>query len=227
MVGNFRHAQATLTFTCERALDGCFWGCRSFSDIDMGNVLLNHREHHCYYNPVGVQDINHEDDEATSHPIDRSIRCSGESRDCLRRHLGAEGGRRQYALRRRRARYQEGTYLWFLLLCRMCVLQEANDCRRPRQSSVRRTCMCERQHLLRCQSMLRRVGHGSFYVVDLIGPVYGRSVSCRWKELSLRHESMHMYKLNTLVGKRVSLTIKKSKQNGYTNYNVTHLEVFH
>ena len=32
-----------------------------------------------------------------------------------------------------------------------------------------------------------------------------------------------MYKLNTLVGTRVSLTIKKSKQNGYTNYNVTHI----
>ena len=57
---------------------------------------------------------------------------------------------------------------------RMCVWQEANDCRRPWQSSVRKTCMRERQHLLLCQSMLRRVGQGSFYMVDLIRPVRRR-----------------------------------------------------
>ena len=37
----------------------------------MANVMLNHREHHCYCNPVGMQDISDEDDEATSHPIER------------------------------------------------------------------------------------------------------------------------------------------------------------
>ena len=47
------------------------------------------------------------------------------------------------------------------------------------------------------------------------------------KDLSLMHESMHMSNLNTLIGTSVSLTIKKSKRNGYTNYNVTHLEVLH
>ena len=47
------------------------------------------------------------------------------------------------------------------------------------------------------------------------------------KDFSLMHESMQMYKLNTLVGTRVSLTIKKSKRNGYNNYNVTHLDVLH
>ena len=47
------------------------------------------------------------------------------------------------------------------------------------------------------------------------------------KDVSVMHESMQMHKLNTLVGSRVSLTIKKSKRNGYTNYNVTHLEVLH
>ena len=41
------------------------------------------------------------------------------------------------------------------------------------------------------------------------------------------HESMQMYKMNTLVGTRVSLTIEKSKRNGYNNYNVTHLDVLH
>ena len=40
-------------------------------------------------------------------------------------------------------------------------------------------------------------------------------------------ESMHMSKQNALVGTRVSLTIKKSKRNGYSNYNVTHLDVLH
>ncbi|KAK2175445.1 hypothetical protein NP493_731g01016 [Ridgeia piscesae] len=45
------------------------------------------------------------------------------------------------------------------------------------------------------------------------------------KDFSLMHESMQMSKLNTLVGTRMFLTIKKSKRNGYTNYNVTHLEV--
>ena len=47
------------------------------------------------------------------------------------------------------------------------------------------------------------------------------------KDFSVMHESMQMHKLNTLVGTRVSFTIKKSKRNGYTNYNVTHLEVLH
>ena len=41
----------------------------TLSDIDMSNVMLNH----CYYNPAGMQDISDEDDEATSHPIDRFI----------------------------------------------------------------------------------------------------------------------------------------------------------
>ena len=43
----------------------------------------------------------------------------------------------------------------------------------------------------------------------------------------LMNESMRMSKLNTLVGTRASLTIKKSKRNGYTNYSVSHLEVLH
>ena len=47
------------------------------------------------------------------------------------------------------------------------------------------------------------------------------------KVFSVMHESIQMHKLNTLVGTRVSLTIKKSKGNGYTIYNVTHLGVLH
>ena len=47
------------------------------------------------------------------------------------------------------------------------------------------------------------------------------------KDFPVMHESIQMHKLNALVGTRVSLTIKKSKRNGYAKYNVTHLEVFH
>ena len=47
------------------------------------------------------------------------------------------------------------------------------------------------------------------------------------KDFSLMHKRMQTYQLNTLVGTRLSLTIKKGKRNGYTNYNVTHLEVLH
>ena len=70
------------------------------------------------------------------------------------------------------------------------------------------TCMCERQHLLSCQSMLRRVGHGSFYVVDLC--MCGL-LDVDAKYFSLMHKRMQMYKLNTLIGTRLSFTIKKSK----------------
>ena len=45
--------------------------------------------------------------------------------------------------------------------------------------------------------------------------------------ISVMHESMQMHKLDTLVGTRVSLTIKKSKRNCYTNYIVTNLAVLH
>ena len=72
----------------------------------------------------------------------------------------------------------------------MCALQEANDCRRPWQCSVRMTRTCELQHLLPRQSMLRRVGHGSFYMVDLIRPVYDWSVRRRCKRL-LSYERKH------------------------------------
>jgi len=51
------------------------------------------------------------------------------------------------------------------------------------------------------------------------------------KDFSVMDESLQMHKLNTLVGTRVFLTIKKSKRNDYAKYNVTqnvtHLEVFH
>ena len=87
----------------------------------MTNVMLNHTERHCYYNPVGVQDISDENDEATSHPIER---------------VPSGFGATAY-----------------------------------------------RHHLLPCQSMRRRVGHGSFYMVELIRPVYGRSVRRRRKRL--------------------------------------------
>ena len=56
-------------------------GYHSFSDIDMANVMLNQREHHWYYNPVGMQDISDEEDETTSHPIERVPSRSGAAAD--------------------------------------------------------------------------------------------------------------------------------------------------
>jgi len=47
------------------------------------------------------------------------------------------------------------------------------------------------------------------------------------KDLSLMNISMHIYKLNSLVGTRVYLTVQKSKRNWYTNYNGPHLDVLH
>ena len=93
------------TFSARPPLKGIyktavFRGCRSFSNIDMAKVMLNHPQHHCYFNPGDMQDISDEDDEATSR----------------RRHLGAEGDSRQYGRRRQRARYREGTHWSFLLL---------------------------------------------------------------------------------------------------------------
>ncbi|KAK2180560.1 hypothetical protein NP493_437g00002 [Ridgeia piscesae] len=47
----------------------------------MANVMLNHRDHHCYYKPVGMQDVSGEDDEATSHPNERVPSLSGSAAD--------------------------------------------------------------------------------------------------------------------------------------------------
>ena len=48
---------------------------------------------------------------------------------------------------------------------------------------MRKTRMCELQHLLSRQNMFRRVGRGSFYMVDLIQTVYDWSVRRRRKRL--------------------------------------------
>ena len=109
----------------------------------------------------------------------------------------------------------------------MCVLQEANDCRRPRQSSVRKTRMREREHLLRVRVCFVESATGRSIWLTLFDQCMAGLLDVGAKDFSLMHESMQMYKLNTLVGTRVSLTIKKSKRNGYNNYNVTHLDVLH
>ena len=87
-------------------------------DIDMAHVMLNHLERHCYYNPVGMQYITDEDDEATSHPIER-----------VPSQFSAAAGR------------------------------EIVDVDTLEQKAIP------------CQSMLRRVGHGSFNMIGLIRPV--------------------------------------------------------
>ena len=153
-----------------------FRGCHSFSDIDMSNVMLNHREHRCYYNPVvGMHDISDESDKATSHPIERVPSLSGAAADreivdvYTLEHKAVDGNTafvvRGFVIEKVR------TGVSFYIGCAYC--KKANDCRRPQQSSVRKTCMRERQHLLPRQSTLRRLGHGSFGMAGLIRPVYG------------------------------------------------------
>ena len=44
------------------------------------------------------------------------------------------------------------------------------------------------------------------------------------KDFSVIHETVQTNRLDTLIGTRVSLTIKESQRNGYTNYNVIRLD---
>ena len=75
--------------------------------------------------------------------------------------------------------------------------------------------------------MLRRVGHWSFYVVDLYDRCVTGLLDITAKDVSVIDETVQTYKMNTLVGTCVSLTIKKSQRTGYTNYNVIRLDVLH
>ncbi|KAK2144039.1 hypothetical protein NP493_4343g00003, partial [Ridgeia piscesae] len=145
----------------------------------MANLMLNHPTY-CYYNPVvGMQNTSDESDEATSHPIDRVPSRVGAAAgpeivdvDTLAQKVVDDntafvvGG-----LVVEKVRNDVPFYYVGCAYCkkRMIVDDHGN-------LGFRKTRMREREHLLRCQSMLRRVGHGSFYMVDLIRPVYGRSV---------------------------------------------------
>ena len=47
----------------------------------MANVMLNHREQNCCYNPVDMQDTSDDDNEATSHLLERVPPRSGAAAD--------------------------------------------------------------------------------------------------------------------------------------------------
>ena len=208
-------------------------GCHSFSYIDMANVMLNHSEYY-YYNPVvGIQNTRDESDEATtttttSHPIER-----------VPPRFGTAAGR-------------EIVYVEVDVDLHT-LEQKAVDDNTPSSLegslSTRYALMfpCKKRMIVDDHGNLRCERHAcvnanTYFLVGVrfVESATGRSVwftlfdKCMAslldvgaKDFSVMHESMRMSKLNSLVGTRVSLTIKKSKRNGYTNYNVTHLEVLH
>ena len=197
----------------------------------MANVMLNHSEY-CYYNPVvGMQNARDGSVEATttittSHPIER-----------VPSRFGTAAGREivdveQKAVYDNTAFVVGGlvidkvrTDISFYVGCAYC----------------KKRMIVDNHGNLRCERHACVNGNTYFLVgVRFVESATGRSVwftlfdKCMAslldvgaKDFSVMHESMRMSKLNTLVGTRVSLTIKKSKRNGYTNYNVTHLEVLH
>ena len=204
--------------------------CHSFSDIDMANVTLNHPEY-CYYNPVvGMQITSDEGDEATtSHPIERvpSRFCAAAGRDIVDVDLHTL---EQKAVDDNTAFVVGGlviekvrTDVSFYVGCAYCnkriIVDDHGNLRCERQACVNgntyfvvRVCFVES-------------ATGRSIWLTLFDQCMAGLLDIDAKDFSVMHESMQMHKLNTLVGTRVSLTIKKSKRNGYTNYNATHLEI--
>ena len=134
----------------------------------MANVMLNHREHHCYYNPVGMQDINDEDDEATSHAIERvpSRTNAAAVREIVDVDTFVVGG-----LVIEKVRTDVSFYYVGCVYCKMRMIVDDHGNLR-----------CERHACVNGNIyFLATVGHGLFYVVDLIRPVFGRSVRRRCK----------------------------------------------
>ena len=183
---HFRHAHVTQVTHVNVYKTTVFRGCHSFSDIVMAAyAMLKRRDPRCFYDPVvGVQYISDESDEVTSHPIERVPSLSGTAAD--REIVDVD----LHTLEQKAVDGNTAFVVGGLVIekVRTCFLLP----RRPRQSSVRKTSMRERQHLLPRQSTLRWVSHGLFYMVDLIRPVYGQSVRRRCKRL-ISYEPMHAY----------------------------------
>ncbi|KAK2172417.1 hypothetical protein NP493_965g01047 [Ridgeia piscesae] len=177
-----------------------------------------------------MQDISDEDDEATSHPIERLPSRSGAAAD---REIVDDDTLEQKAIDCNTAFVVRGLVIekvrtdvsFYYVGCAYCKKRmEVDD-----HGNLR----CERHACV----------NGNIYVlvrVCFVESATGRSIRLTLfdqcvtslldvdaKGIFLMNESMYIYKLNSLVRTRVSLNIKKSKQNGYINYNVTHLDVLH
>ena len=206
----------------------------------MANVMLNHSEY-CYYNPVvGMQNTRDESVEATtttttttSHPIER-----------VPSRFGTAAGREiveldvdlhtleQKAVDDKTAFVVGGlvidkvrTDVSFYVGCAYCkkrmIVDDHGNLR-----CVRHACVNGNTYFLVGVRFVESAT-GRFVWFTLFDKCMASLLDVGAKDFSVMHESMRMSKLNTLVGTRVSLTIKKSKRNGYINYNVTHLEVLH
>ncbi|KAK2179187.1 hypothetical protein NP493_508g01031 [Ridgeia piscesae] len=179
----------------------------------MATVMLNHREHRCYYNPVvGIQDTSDESDEATSHPIMRVPSQSGAATD---REIVDVDTLEQKSVEGNTAFVVRGlvvekvrTDVSFCYVgCAYCKTRMIVDDHRNLRS--------ERHGCLN--------GNTCFHVrVRFVESAKGRSIwltlfdQCMAdlldvdaKDFSFMHESIQMSKLNTLVGTRISLTIKR------------------
>ena len=196
----------------------------------MANLMLNHPTY-CYYNPVvGMQNTSDESDEATSHPINR-----------VPSRVGAAAGPEIVDVDTLAQKVVDDNTAF--VVGGLVVEKVRNDV----PFNYVGCAYCKKRMIvddhgnLRCERHACVNGNTYFVVrVCFVESATGRSMwltlfdQCMAglldvgaKDFSLMHESMQMYKLNTLVGTRVSLTIKKSKRNGYNNYNVTHLDVLH
>ncbi|KAK2155609.1 hypothetical protein NP493_2042g00006 [Ridgeia piscesae] len=196
----------------------------------MANLMLNHPSY-CYYNPVvGMQNTSDESDEATSHPIDR-----------IPSRVGAAAGPDIVDVDTLAQKVVDDNTAF--IVGGLVVEKVRNDVSfyYVRCAYCKKRMIVDDHGNLRCKRHACVNGNTYFVVrVCFVESATGRSIwltlfdQCMAglldvgaKDFSLMHESMQMYKLNTLVGTRVSLTIKKSKRNGYNNYNVTHLDVLH
>ena len=176
--------------------------------------MLNHPEY-CYYNPVvGMQNTSDESDEATSHPIER-----------VPSRFGAAAGREIVYVDTLEHKAVDDNTAFVL---GGLVIEKV-----PTDVSFYVGCAyCKKRIIvadhgnLRCERHACVNGNTYFVVrVCFVESATGRSIwltlfdQCMAglldvdaKDFSVMHESMQIYKFNTLIETRLSLTIKKSKR---------------
>ena len=177
----------------------------------MATVMLNHREHRCYYNPVvGIQDTSDDSDETTSHPTTELVpSLSGAAAD--REIVDVD------------TLEQKSVYGNTAFVVRGLVIEKV----RTDVSFCYNGCaFCKKRMIVDNHGNLRCERHGcvngnTYFLVRVrfVESATGRSIwltlfdQCMAglldvdaKDFSLMHESMQMSTLNTLVGTRSYFT---------------------
>ena len=176
-------------------------------------AMLKRRDAHCFYDPVkGVQYISDQSDEVTRHPSLYGAAVDREIVDVVLHTL------EQKAVDGNTAFVVGGLVIDKVRTDVSFYFDDHGDLRWGKHACVNANT---------CFLVLVESATGRSIWLTLFDQCMASLLDVGAKDLSLMNQSMRMSKLNTLVGTRVSLTIKKSKRNGYTNYNVTHLEVLH